>query len=118
MYGDLDTSEVASGGHSRGSIGTFDVADDPRLETTVHVAGGSSDGNGPDSLRNPALHIDDEDFATADMERDHTRTDVPVWFDILDGTDHVLATRKGRHVITARLRWRLADENSAAPGTS
>lgn len=111
LYGDLDTSEVAFGGHSRGSLGTFDVADEPRLETTVHVAGGSFDGNGPDSLRNPALYIGgDEDFATANMERDYTNTDVPVWFGILDGTDHILATRNGQHIITAWLRWHLADE--------
>ncbi|MFE5399498.1 hypothetical protein ACFQ9U_33665 [Streptomyces sp. NPDC056568] len=111
LYGHLDTSEVAFGGHSRGSIGTFDVADDPRLETTVHVAGGSFDGNGPDSLRNPALYIGgDEDFATANVERDYTGTDVPVWLTVLDGTDHILATRNGQHIITAWLRWHLADE--------
>ncbi|HWU08349.1 MAG TPA: hypothetical protein VN520_18535 [Streptomyces sp.] len=111
LYTDLDLSEVAFGGHSRGSIGTFDVADEQRLETTVHVAGGSFDGNGPDSLRNPALYIGgDEDFATANMERDYTNTDVPVWFNILDGTDHILATRNGRHIITSWLRWHLADE--------
>lgn len=111
LYGDLDTSEVAFGGHSRGSLGTFDVADEPRLDTTVHVAGGSFDGNGPDSLRNPALYIGgDEDFATANMERDYTNTDVPVWFNVLDNTDHILATRHGQHVITAWLRWHLADE--------
>jgi hypothetical protein len=28
LYQDLDLSEVAFGGHSRGSIGTFDVADE------------------------------------------------------------------------------------------
>ncbi|GAA4812187.1 hypothetical protein [Streptomyces ziwulingensis] len=111
LYQDLDLSEVAFGGHSRGSIGTFDVADEPRLETTIHVAGGSFDGNGPDSLRNPTLYVGgDEDFATANMERDYTNTDVPVWFNILDDTDHLLATRNGQHIITAWLRWHLADE--------
>ncbi|MFJ9061823.1 hypothetical protein [Streptomyces sp. NPDC102409] len=111
LYQDLDTSEVAFGGHSRGSIGTFDVADDPRLATTVHVAGGSFDGNGPDTLRNPALYLGgDEDFATPNVERDYGNTDVPVWFNVLDGTDHIMATRNGQHVITAWLRWHLADE--------
>jgi hypothetical protein len=111
LYTDLDLSEVAFGGHSRGSIGTFDVADDPRLETTVHVAGGSFDGNGPDSLRNPALYIGgDEDFATENVRRDYTGTDVPVWFNVLDDTDHLLATRNGQHIITSWLRWHLADE--------
>ncbi|GIF72413.1 poly(ethylene terephthalate) hydrolase family protein [Asanoa siamensis] len=111
LHQDLDLSEVAFGGHSRGSIGTFDVADEPRLTTTIHVAGGSFDGNGPDNLRRPTLYIGgDQDFATANMERDYTNTDVPVWFTVLDDTDHILATRNGQHVITAWLRWHLADE--------
>ncbi|MFF3484444.1 hypothetical protein ACFYXC_14400 [Streptomyces sp. NPDC002701] len=111
LYQDIDTSEVAFGGHSRGSIGTFDVADEPRLETTIHVAGGSFDGNGPDNLRNPALYIGgDDDFATSNVERDYANTDVPVWFNVLNGTDHIAATRNGRHIITAWLRWHLADE--------
>jgi hypothetical protein len=111
LYQDLDLSEVAFGGHSRGSLGTFDVADEPRLETTIHVAGGSFDGNGPASLRNPALYVGgDEDFATANMERDYTNTRVPVWFNVLHDTDHIMATRNGQHVITAWLRWHLADE--------
>ncbi|MBA9004419.1 poly(ethylene terephthalate) hydrolase family protein [Thermomonospora cellulosilytica] len=111
LYQDLDISEVAFGGHSRGSIGTFDVADEPRLETTIHVAGGSFDGNGPDNLRNPALYIGgDDDFATSNVERDYTNTRVPVWFNILNNTDHIMATRNGQHIITAWLRWHLADE--------
>jgi hypothetical protein len=111
LYQNLDLSEVAFGGHSRGSIGTFDVADEPRLETTVHVAGGSFDGNGPDSLRNPTLYIGgDSDFATGNMRTDYANTDVPVWFNILDDTDHINATRQGQHIITAWLRWHLGDE--------
>jgi hypothetical protein len=35
---------------------------------------------------------------------------VPVWFNILNGTDHIAATRNGQHIITAWLRWHLADE--------
>jgi hypothetical protein len=111
LFQDLDVSEVAFGGHSRGSIGTFDVADEPRLTTTIHVAGGSFDGNGPDNLRKPTVYIGgDSDFATPNIERDYSNTDVPVWFTILDNTDHILATRNGQHIITAWLRWHLADE--------
>jgi hypothetical protein len=111
LYQNLAISKVAFGGHSRGSIGTFDVADEPRLVSTIHVAGGSFDGNGPDKLRKPALYIGgDDDFATANMERDYTNTDVPVWFNILDNTDHIAATRNGQHIITAWLRWQLASE--------
>ncbi|QFG23030.1 hypothetical protein [Actinomadura sp. WMMB 499] len=117
LYQNLATSKVAFGGHSRGSIGTFDVATEPRLTTTIHVAGGSFDGNGPDNLRNPALYIGgDDDFATGNMETDYRNTDVPVWFNILDGTDHIQATRNGQHIITAWLRWQLADEEFRRTG--
>lgn len=111
LYQDLDLSEVAFGGHSRGSLGTFDVADEPRLSTTIHVAGGSFDGRGPSNLRKPALYIGgDRDFATSNMERDYRNTRVPVWFNILNNTDHIYATRNGQHIITAWLRWHLGDE--------
>jgi hypothetical protein len=89
---------MAFGGHSRGSIGTFDVANDPRLATTIHVAGGSFDGNGPSGLRKPALYIGgDGDFATSNVRRDYTNIRVPVWFNVLNNTDHILATRNGQH---------------------
>lgn len=111
-YQKLDTTNIAAGGHSLGSISTFAIADDPRLTTTVHVAGGSFDGNGPDNLRNPALYVGGtEDFATGNMERDYTNTDVPVFFTILDGVDHIMATREGQPVIVAWLRWQLGGEN-------
>ena len=111
LYQKIDTSEIAFGGHSRGSIGTFDVADEPRLQTTIHVAGGSFDGNGPRNLRKPALYIGgDRDFATSNVERDYRNTTVPVWMNVLNNTDHIYATRNGQHIITAWLRWHLADE--------
>lgn len=111
LHQNLDLSEVAFGGHSRGSLGTFDVADEPRLSTTIHVAGGSFDGNGPNKLRKPTLYIGgDSDFATSNMERDYRNTRVPVWFNILNNTDHIYATRNGQHIITAWLRWHLGDE--------
>ena len=43
----LNTGKVAMGGHSLGSIGTFNVeATETRLTTTIHIAGGSFDGHG------------------------------------------------------------------------
>ncbi|MET8153170.1 hypothetical protein ACIBSW_22535 [Actinoplanes sp. NPDC049668] len=111
LYQRLDLAEVAFGGHSRGSIGTFDVAAEPRLATTIHVAGGSFDGNGPANLRRPALYIGgDDDFATSNVRRDYTATRVPVWMNVLRGTDHIMATRNAQHIITAWLRWHLGDE--------
>ncbi len=111
FYQKLNTEKVAFGGHSRGSIGTFEVADYPQLSTTVHVAGGSFDGNGPDNLRYPAIYIGGtEDFATPNIERDYQTTDVPVFFTVMDGVDHIAAAREGMPAITAWLRWYLGDE--------
>ncbi|GAB1258207.1 hypothetical protein NBRC116494_27090 [Aurantivibrio plasticivorans] len=110
-YQKLDLNNIAAGGHSRGSIATFGIGDDPRLVTTVHVAGGSFDGEGSESLRNPTLYVGGtEDFATSNIERDYAVTTVPVFFTILDRVDHIAATREGMPVITAWLRWHLAGE--------
>lgn len=110
-YQKLDLDRIAAGGHSRGSIATFAIGSDPRLKTTVHVAGGSFDGQGSRSLRNPALYVGGtEDFATSNAERDYQVTTVPVFFTILDGVDHIMAARSAMPVITAWLRWQLADE--------
>lgn len=110
-YQKLDTSNISAGGHSLGSVSTFAIADDPRLSTTIHVAGGSFDCNGPSSLRNPALYIGGtEDFATPNMECDYDVTDVPVFLTILDGVDHIYATREGQPAIVAWLRWSIGGE--------
>ncbi len=110
--GKLNLNKVAAGGHSRGSIGTFAIADDPRLTTTVHVAGGSFDGDGPDNLRNPAIYISGEDdLALSNCERDYQNTDnVPVFFTVMEGVDHMAAAREGLPAIIAWLRWHLYDE--------
>lgn len=111
-YQKLDLSKIAAGGHSMGSVTTFDMADDPRLTTTIHVAGGSFDGNGSDNLRKPALYIGGtEDFATPNAERDYENTDrVPVFFTILQGVDHIMAAREGMPIMNAWLRWHLGGE--------
>ena len=47
-------------------ISTFAVASDPRLKTTIHVAGGSFDGQGSRNLRNPTIYIcgENEDYCS------------------------------------------------------
>lgn len=115
-YQKLDTSKIAFGGHSRGSLSTFGAASDPRLTTTIHVAGGSFDGNGPNSLYLPALYIagEDDTLATPNMEADYSNTYVPVFFTIIDDTNHNLAARNGMPAIVAWLRWHLAGETERA----
>lgn len=109
FYGKVNTNKIAAGGHSMGSIGTFAMADDPRLTTTVHVAGGSFDGNGPRNLRNPAIYISGTgDMALSNCRRDYRNTNnVPVFFTVQQGVDHIMAARDGLPAIIAWLQWHL-----------
>jgi hypothetical protein len=112
-FGKLDTSRIAAGGHSRGSLSTFGVAADPRLTTTIHVAGGSFDGNGPNNLRRPAAYIcgeNDTTGATDNATRDYARTNVPVFFTVMAGVGHVDAARAGIGPIVGWLRWQIGGE--------
>jgi len=113
LYQKLNVSKVAAGGHSLGSTSTFEIASDSRLSTTIHVAGGSFDGNGPRNLRNPTAYIcgaDDALGATDNAERDYRNTTVPVFFTIMDNTSHTQAARQGLPAITAWLLWHLSGE--------
>lgn len=112
-YQKLDTTKIAFGGHSRGSLSAFGVANDSRLTTTVHVAGGSFDGRGPNSLRKPTIYIagENDSLATSNMERDYRNTNVPVFFTIIDGVNHTQAAREGMPAIVAWLRWHLGGES-------
>ncbi|HMJ13647.1 MAG TPA: hypothetical protein VK524_19655, partial [Polyangiaceae bacterium] len=111
-FGKFDLTRIAAGGHSRGSISTFAAARDPRIRTTIHVAGGSFDGNGSSNLRNPTAYIcgESDTLATPNCQRDYDRTTVPVFFTIMQGVDHIMAARSGLPAITAWLRWHVAGE--------
>jgi hypothetical protein len=111
-YQKLDVTKVAFGGHSQGSISTFAAAADPRITTTIHVAGGSFDGAGGGKLQKPAAYLcgEADTGATRNAERDYTGTKVPVFMTVMDDVDHVSAAREGLPSITAWLRWHLAGE--------
>lgn len=111
-YGKLDTTRIAAGGHSMGSITTFAIANDSRLSTTIHCGGGSFDGNGPTKLSNPTMYFvgSADTLSSSNVARDYRNTTVPVWYGILDGVDHINAAREGLSAMTAWLRWHLADE--------
>ena len=114
FYQKVNTSKIAAGGHSRGSISTFEMADDPRLSTTIHVAGGSFDGNGADNLENPVAYIcgADDSMGTDNTETDYENTDVPAFFTVMEGVGHIYATQEGMPAMIAWLRWHLYDETS------
>lgn len=112
-YQKLDTTKIAAGGHSMGSIATFAFEGDTDLLTTsIHVAGGSFDGNGYMRLKTPTLMVGgvNDTLAGANTDRDFERTTVPTFYTNIEDTDHILAARAGLPPMIAWMRWHLAGE--------
>ena len=113
FYKKLDVTKIAAGGHSMGSISTFAFeAAETRLTTTIHVAGGSFDGNGYKSLKTPTLMVDGsgDTLALSNTQRDYMAATVPTFLTVIQGSDHIYAARDGLPPIVAWLRWHLAGE--------
>ncbi len=113
FYGKVNTEKLAAGGHSMGSIGTFNMPAryQERLTTTVHVAGGSFSGTGARSLVNPTIYISGtSDMALSNCRTDYQRTTVPVFFTVQQGVDHIACARQGLPAICAWLKWHLRGE--------
>lgn len=109
----LDPDNIAMGGHSLGSVSTFDrEAMEDRLKTTIHIAGGSFDGQGSSKVKTPTAYICGEtDFALPNCEGDWAAVeDQPTFFSVLNGTDHVACARNALPGMIAWLRWHLAGE--------
>jgi hypothetical protein len=116
-YQKLDTKKVAMGGHSLGSIATFNQeAMETRLTTTIHIAGGSFDGMGSSKVKTPTAYMCgqmDQDIASPQCKTDFDNVkDQPTYFVQLAGVDHVGAARQALPGIVAWLRWWLAGEES------
>jgi hypothetical protein len=113
----LNTAKVAMGGHSLGSVGTFNLeATETRLTTTIHIAGGSMDGQGSSKVKTPTAYICGEtDIALNNCNRDfmNVQTD-PTFYSVLTGIDHVGAARAAIPGMVAWLRWHLACEDRKA----
>ncbi len=115
FYQKLDTTKIALGGHSIGSVNAFAIADDPRLTTTIHVAGGSLDEQGTEALKliHPAAYICSENDMFGNVEKaeaDYAVTTVPVFFTIMSRVTHVNAAAEGLPATIAWLRWHLYGE--------
>ena len=111
--GKLNVAKVAMGGHSLGSVGTFNVEqNETRLTTTIHIAGGSMDGLGSSKVKTPTAYIcGQNDIALNNCKRDFMSVGTqPTFFSELQGIDHVGAARSGISGMVAWLRWHLACE--------
>lgn len=115
LYQKLDLTKVGVGGHSLGSLSTYEIADDPRITTTVHVDGGQFDGMGGERLHKPALFICGEDsWGTPNCNNDYDGTSVPIFYTrimgLIGAEGHIMAADAGLEVWTAWLRWQLGGE--------
>ena len=119
----LDPARLGAGGHSIGSVNAFLFADDPRLRTTIHVAGGSLDdvndpfapttGLGGKSLIHPTALICSESDIFGNVEKteaDYAQASAPVFFTVISGAEHITVTTDALPAIVAWLRWQLGDE--------
>ena len=113
----LDPEQVASFGYSLGSLGTFEIADDPRIRTTVHISGGAMDKAVVPNLKNPAAFFcgDPSDIAHDNCESDFELATVPIFYGVFPG-DHlgILGSHSDRitHAVTGWMRWRLMHDQS------
>jgi hypothetical protein len=120
FYHKLDPDNVASMGYSMGSLATFDIADDPRLTTTVHISGGARGAANVNNLRQMAAFFCDELETAPNCDPDFNMAQVPIFYGIFLGTNHV-GTMLDPYIsrvagaTTGWLRWRLmADESQKA----
>jgi hypothetical protein len=127
--GKLDTARIAIAGHSLGSVSTFGNVKDPRIKTSIHMAGGiTGNPEGVDESWLQGLHVPatflvgsadsnglprcKDDFAAAPPA-------VPLFFGILAGVGHTDEFSKdngGRwgRVLISWLRWQLAGDTQFA----
>jgi hypothetical protein len=100
FFNKVDTTKIAMGGQSAGSLATFQAGGDKRLTTTLHINGGTFDGN-VSRLIKPALFIcgDDpavtggdgtweSDLARPNCDRDFESIKIPVWYGVVVGSSH------------------------------
>jgi hypothetical protein len=128
-FGKLDTTRIAIGGHSLGSVSTFGNVGDARIKTSIHMAGGLlGNPQGVDEGWMKGLHVPaaflcgDRDMnGIGRVRRDFAGAppSVPVYFGLLAGAGHTDEFNKengGRwgRVVVAWLRWQLAGDANFA----
>lgn len=130
-FNKVDTTKIAMGGQSAGSLATFKAAGDARLTTTLHINGGTFDPHTDVmKLAKPALFIwgDDpavtggdgtnvSDLARPNCDYDFMHAKAPVWYGNVIGSSHTtvidnpLSDKKSsddplmKHYLAATLGW-------------
>jgi hypothetical protein len=117
FYQKLDPSKVAAMGWSLGSLGSFQIASDPRIITTVHISGGAMDKSVVPNLRHPAAFFcgNSSDIAHDNCESDFTMAKVPVFYGVFPGDHFGIVGSFAPQInkaAAAWLRWRLMGDTS------
>ena len=130
FFGKLDTTKVAAGGHSLGSLAVFAQASDPRLTTTIHISGGTMDSThaAVANLHGSTLYLCGKtesgsdngltsgDLAAPNCAGDYAVTKVPVFFGQNTSTgdpgSHAFGWESDFGAFTAWLRWYLMGDTS------
>jgi hypothetical protein len=106
-FNKVDTTKIAMGGQSAGSLATFAAAKEDRILTTLHINGGTFDGN-VSNLEHPAFFVcgDDpnvtggdgtwmSDLARPNCDADFKNAKVPVWYGVVIGSSHTTVIDQG-----------------------
>jgi hypothetical protein len=114
LFEKLDTSKVCAAGHSQGSVTTFDFMPDERVTTTIHISGGSLDMMGPSHLTSDTMFMcapdSSNDPAKPQCDSDFALSNVPTFYTVVQGSDHLTSARLGWSATIAWLLWHLAGQ--------
>ncbi len=133
FFGKLDTTKIAAGGHSLGSIAVFANAADTRLTTTIHISGGTMDSAhaAVANLHGSTLYLCGKtesgsdngltsgDLAAPNCAGDYAVTKVPVFYGQNtspgDPGSHAFGWESDFGAFTAWLRWYLMGDTTQKP---
>jgi hypothetical protein len=111
LYQKLDISKIAVGGHSGGSFSVYAFLPDPRITTSIHFSGGSTNGASGSRLARPAMFLcGASDVAASNTDLDFQSSTAPTFYAKLQGADHIGSVRAGLPASVAWLLWHLADQ--------
>ncbi|MDD9942815.1 MAG: hypothetical protein OXU20_17375 [Myxococcales bacterium] len=126
-HGKIDETRIAIAGQSLGSVASFGNVGDPRITTSIHIAGGvTGNPGGVDNdlitkVSKPAAFLcgsaDRNGLGRVRNDYSKAPASAPVFFSILDGVTHTseFNDRNGGRwgqIVVAWLRWQLADDES------
>ncbi len=123
FYQKLDTDNVSGVGYSNGGLATYGIADDKRLVTIVIISGANTTADSR-AANMPKLHTPiaylctDDDASQGNCASDYGVVEVPAFFGVLNGTEHVsvvfddAAIDRLSAATTAWLRWQQMNDQS------